>query len=298
MLKAYKVADHIIHLSMPDDHFLWPFLTNYMPFETVPACNPLIELEVVDALPELEMNPLYIADSKEEGQPKIDLYSSPEGFCIEMFPTMVSPIAGRCQISSDYRAGRMLILGNGPENAAFAIDNALMLMLAFSTAPLMTLEMHSSVISYQGKGYLFLGRSGTGKSTHSHLWLKNLEGAELINDDNPIIRVCDDGIVRVFGSPWSGKTACYRNVSAPIGAVVRIRRAPYNKATRMNVLEAYTSIFSSCSGFKSDNRMTDAQHKTIEAVITNVPCYVMECLPDDDAARVCASAVANMQDNG
>ena len=34
---------------------------------------------------------------------------------------------------------------------------------------------------------LFQGKSGTGKSTHSGLWLKHIPGCELLNDDNPIV---------------------------------------------------------------------------------------------------------------
>ncbi|MBO6066250.1 MAG: transposase, partial [Lachnospiraceae bacterium] len=82
------------------------------------------------------------------------------------------------------------------------------------------LLMHASVTMHAGKGYLFLGKSGTGKSTHSQLWINNIEGCELLNDDNPVLRVEDDGSVRVYGSPWSGKTPCYRNLDVPVGAIV------------------------------------------------------------------------------
>ena len=37
--------------------------------------------------------------------------------------------------------------------------------------------------------------------------------------------------------------------------------------------------------------MADGQHKTLEHIALNVPCYVLDCLPDEEAARVCAAEV-------
>ena len=94
-------------------------------------------------------------------------------------------------------------------------------MYAFRTATLGTLEMHASVIAHEGRGYLFLAKSGTGKSTQSRMWLRCIEGAKLLNDDNPAIRIAD-GRPLVFGTPWSGKTPCWRNLSVPVKALVRL----------------------------------------------------------------------------
>ena len=97
--------------------------------------------------------------------------------------------------------------------------------------------VHSSVISLDGRAVLFLGESGTGKSTHTRLWREHIPGARLLNDDSPIIRIAPEGAaeaasapaadtipalqgVLACGSPWSGKTPCYRNVSHPIAGIV------------------------------------------------------------------------------
>ena len=54
-----------------------------------------------------------------------------------------------------------------------------------------TLAIHSSCIVYRDKAVLFLGESGTGKSTHTRLWRENIPEAVLLNDDSPMIRVED-----------------------------------------------------------------------------------------------------------
>lgn len=287
MTGAFRVADHIFHLDMPGGHPLWMRMAQYTPFMVASDSEPLFTLKLVENLEYVPLSPLFVNMSAKDGQPGIDLYAVEGGVLAELAPCAGAPEAGKLVMLDGYRRGEFSITGDR-QGAFFALNNSLMLMFAFATAPLMTLEMHSSVIANHGSGYLFLGSSGTGKSTHSRLWLKNIEGSELLNDDNPILRVCADGKVRVYGSPWSGKTPCYRNTSVPVAAIVRIRQAAENKIARMNVLEAYASVYSSCSGFKSDKGIADALHRTIEYIAVHIPNYTMECLPDDAAARICA----------
>ena len=56
------------------------------------------------------------------------------------------------------------------------------------------------------------------------------EDAFLLNDDSPVLRVEDD-VVQVYGSPWSGKTPCYRQECHKLEACVRLSQAPYNRIT-------------------------------------------------------------------
>ncbi len=58
-----------------------------------------------------------------------------------------------------------------------------------------------------------------------------------MNDDNPIIRFID-GEPYIYGSPWSGKTPCYRNVKAKLGAITRIDRDSSNWVERLSPIEA------------------------------------------------------------
>ena len=172
----------------------------------------------------------------------------------------------------------------------FALSNAMMLMYTFRTSPYETLMTHSSVIMHDGGGYMFLGRSGTGKSTHSRLWLNNIDDTELLNDDNPVIRMVD-GVPYVFGTPWSGKTPCYKNKSVPLKAIVRLSQAPFNRIVRHSPLQAYASLMPSCSCMRWDRKSTSDLHSTVETVISKVKCWHLECLPDADAARVCHGSV-------
>ena len=152
--------------------------------------------------------------------------------------------AGWLVCTDDYREGRLLLNGKFTK---MAIDNAVMVMFALATAQKGTALFHAAAVSYDSRGYMFLGKSGTGKSTHAGLWVRHIEGAVLMNDDNPVVRI-SGGQAVVYGSPWSGKTPCYRNVSYPLGGIVLLSQAPYNQIRRLKGIEAYVALESSISG--------------------------------------------------
>ena len=113
----------------------------------------------------------------------------------------------------------------------------------------------------------------------------------LLNDDNPILRLMPDGSARVFGSPWSGKTPCYKAEDVPAGAVVQLKQAPYNKIERMHALQAYATLMSSASSFRPFKGLADGWHRTLEGLVGVLPCYMLECLPDAAAAELCHSTI-------
>lgn len=173
---------------------------------------------------------------------------------------------------------------------SFGLNDALMLVYAFAGSFFDTLLIHASCILHKGRAYPFIAQSGTGKSTHSSLWMKHIEDAQLMNDDNPIIRV-QDGVPYVYGSPWSGKTPCYRNIMAPLGAVVQIARAPQNSIERLQTVEAFATLLPACSSMKWDTTIYNSLCDTLTRVIGTTPIYTLHCLPDEEAARICHAEV-------
>lgn len=197
-----------------------------------------------------------------------------------------------------HRRGTMFV-----ESTSVKDHNALRFSLWFAVCMLVTPSMltfiHSSTVVHRGKAVLFLGESGTGKSTHSRLWLRNIEDVHLLNDDSPMIEVRDidktDSIrdsVWVHGSSWSGKTPCYEPRSFPIAAIVRLSQAPHNTIRRLSTPQAFAAIQPSLPpAMVQDEYYADKIMDILSAVISNVPVYHLECLPDADAARICRQTV-------
>lgn len=146
--------------------------------------------------------------------------------------------------------------------------------------------VHSSVIVCHNEAVMFLGESGTGKSTHTRLWRENIEGATLLNDDSPFVGV-QNGQVVAFGSPWSGKTPCYKNESYPIRAIVRLSQAPHNSMRRLRSLFSVGALLPSLPpAFAFDEKLEDAVMNVLSTVIGAVPVYHLECLPNAAAAQL------------
>ncbi len=147
--------------------------------------------------------------------------------------------------------------------------------------------VHSSVIVYDKRAVMFLGESGTGKSTHSRLWLSNIEGSRLLNDDSPILSV-SSGIPQVYGSPWSGKTACYVPLKFPLSAVVRLSQAPYNQIRLLSVPEALGALHPSLPpALVQHDGYADLMFNIVSDTISAVPFFRLECLPNAEAAQLC-----------
>ena len=111
-----------------------------------------------------------------------------------------------------------------------------------------------------------------------------------MNDDNPIIRFEGERCI-VYGSPWSGKTLCYRNVVAPVNALVRLEQYPKNVIERLQPLQAYASVIAAVSTIRWNHDVMSLLVPTIERVAMNVPCFRLQCRPDEEAVQVCKNAI-------
>lgn len=287
MKKVYKVAGHQFGVIMPDNDMSWSVMEPYQPFQSDDSDDCVFTAELIETMPDITNKKRVTVSCEGSDMPRIELYELEGQWLIEIAPVMNAPIRVYLITDKFFKNAKFRLLGSIP----FSINTVLMLMFAFATARKNTLLMHSSVTMKDGKGYLFLGKSGTGKSTHSQLWINYIEGCSLLNDDNPVIRVTETGEVRVYGSPWSGKTPCYRNLDVPVGAIVSLQQAKTNKIRRQSLPEAYASVYVSFSGYRFIKEMADGLHITNAMVVSKVPCYLLDCLPDADAAFLCYQTV-------
>lgn len=167
-----------------------------------------------------------------------------------------------------------------------AVRFGLWFMTALATVGHDVTPVHSSAIVCNGRAVLFLGESGTGKSTHTRLWRENIAGAVLLNDDSPFIGFVD-GRATAFGAPWSGKTPCYKQEHYPIAAIVRLSQAPHNAIRPLRSVHAIGALLPSLTpAFGYDDELQDRMLATLSKIISQVPVYHLECLPDAAAARL------------
>ena len=114
--------------------------------------------------------------------------------------------------------------------------------------------------------------------------------ASRMNDDNPIIRIID-GTPYIYGGPWSGKTPCYRNVKARLGAITRIDRAPANSIDKLSPVDAFASVLPACSSMKWDPDIYNRICDTLTRLVETTGIYTLHCLPNQEAAILCNQAI-------
>lgn len=152
--------------------------------------------------------------------------------------------------------------------------------------------LHSSAVVVDGKAYLFSAPSGTGKSTHTKLWLEHFrDRAFILNDDKPALRF-QNGIWYAYGTPWSGKYDISVNTKVPIAGIAVIERGENNEIKRFDGKEAILAIY------KQVNKKTETAEFRIklldllDKLITQVPIWKLKCNMTPEAAIVAYEAMS------
>lgn len=288
MEHLFTVAGHTFKLLLPERYPVAEWLAPYMPFREERRVEPLFTLEVKTCATSLLREVRQEMHRFNEEPPYLWMNDTYDTYGLSIIKDCLSSLV---RTEAGYVKGSLCLPERNPgyEDMLY-FNSCLKLMYVLNTTTLNTLMLHASVVTQAGNGYAFLGKSGTGKSTHSQLWLRYLEGYELLNDDHPIIRLMDDEVI-VYGSPWSGKTPCYKNKQACLKAVVRLEQASENKIIRLRGIQAYAAFSPSCSGMRWQREMADAIHQTIVAVTEHCRLLHLKCLPDEEAARLCCQTI-------
>lgn len=135
--------------------------------------------------------------------------------------------------------------------------------------------LHASCVQYENFAYLFSADSGTGKSTHTHLWLKKFPEAEILNDDKPAIRYID-GKFYAFGTPWSGKNDESINTKTEIAGITFLSRGENNEIERIAGNTATIDFLNQTVRPTNKNYMLQFMD-ILDKVLTEVPIYRLKC---------------------
>lgn len=149
--------------------------------------------------------------------------------------------------------------------------------------------LHSSAVVYNDEAFLFSAPCGTGKSTHTQLWLKRFEGAYILNDDKPAIKWTENGFY-VYGTPFSGKTDLNVNKGVLLKGICVLERGQTNEIEPINSEEALFSILNQTVRPNSDDRM-DKLLTLLDKLINNISIYRLKCNMDIEAAEVSYNAM-------
>ena len=282
----YTIAGHNVEIDF-DSEKLERLLPSFLPFRSAEGGEGelLFRLTVDNELkriPESECRLIRDVDTG-NGKTRVDKLKD-GGYQFLVRDIYERPCA--LLITSPRFEDCKVALRGGLGTQRFALNNALMLTYAFSASYFDTLLIHASVVRHNGRAYAFTAKSGTGKSTHVANWMRYIEGCDIMNDDNPIIRIIDDKPI-LFGSPWSGKTPCYRNIQAPLGGIMLIERDQKNFVQPLQPIIAFSTVLTACSAMKWDEQLYQMVCQTSSRFVETTKVASIHCLPDREAVEVC-----------
>lgn len=152
---------------------------------------------------------------------------------------------------------------------------------------------HCSALEVDGRGYLFAGPSGTGKSTHARLWRELLGARALpVNDDKPLLRLME-GSWFVCGTPWNGKHGLGRCVQVPIQGICFLEQSGRNEISPAESGEAIPRLLNQMLRPQEVEKM-DRLLRLTENLIRQVPLWRLRCLPNREAAALCYETMRGM----
>ena len=148
-----------------------------------------------------------------------------------------------------------------------------------------TMLFHGSAVAVDGEAYLFIARSGTGKSTHTRLWRELLgDRAMMVNDDKPLIRVTDAGAT-IYGTPWDGKHRLSSNVDVPLKAICILARGTENQIKPVTPADAYPILLQQAYRPADPASLKKTLH-LINTLTASVSLWQLNCNMDPEAARL------------
>ena len=154
------------------------------------------------------------------------------------------------------------------------------------------LLVHGSAVAIEQRAWLFMAPSGTGKSTHTRWWRTEFadEHPYMVNDDKPIIGLCEDGVF-IYGTPWDGKEHLSANVRVPLAAIGLLERSEGDFAESFPTSEVIPAIMPHV--YKPTGREEAlATIETLHRLSDQVALFRVGVTNSANAARVTRDAMA------
>ena len=282
----YSIGGHNICIELfSGDDILRRVLTSFEPFKSQEKDNVILSIDIVEELYDMDESSCRLTKEVDTGNGIIRVSKFVDG----KYKFQIFDVDGRdcatavCSQTFDKCVCKIDAPGS---MVRFALNNVIMLAYAFCSAQYGTLLIHASVVRHNNVAYAFTAKSGTGKSTQVANWMKAVEGCDIINDDNPVVRMID-GKVMLYGSPWSGKTPCFRAVCVPLAALMLIKRDERNFVEEQKPLIAFSTLLTACSAMKWDETLFQQICETVTRIVESIKIAELHCLPDMESALVC-----------
>lgn len=151
------------------------------------------------------------------------------------------------------------------------------------------IKLHCSMIDDCGRGILFLGPSGIGKTTQAERWAE-CRGSTIINGDVGFVERTKDGYL-AWGTPWHGSSSYCLNMSVPIKALVVLKQAPENQLRELNGFEKVMEVSEHvCYPTWLENGI-ELCTEVLNHLLNDLPVYRLDNRADEEAVQLLAKEI-------
>ncbi len=180
-------------------------------------------------------------------------------------------------LAPDLKSGDLHMTGNTPQEAdplGYPLNQVLWILLLARGKGLL---FHACGIDDDGRGYLFLGNSGDGKSTTAKLFFDH--GLKVLNDDRIIVRG-DGGEIWMHGTPWHGDFKEHSSHGLPVEKLFFLRHGKKHSAQEKSGAEAVSMLLTRSFPPFWDKEGMDFTIERCQRIVSTIPCYELTFMRD------------------
>jgi len=140
--------------------------------------------------------------------------------------------------------------------------------------------LHASLVDDGGRGWLFTGQSGAGKSTMAALW-ERVGTTGIYSDDRVVVRR-ENGQFWAYGTPWHGTGHYAAPNRVPLSGIFVLRHADQNACAPLSSISAVSQLFARCFPTFWNRDGLNFTMAFLESVVAGVPCFDLGFQPTEE----------------
>ena len=154
----------------------------------------------------------------------------------------------------------------------YELDSLLRVLLSVVLLSRRGFLLHAATVVRGGKAYVFMGRSGAGKSTVASL----SSVGSVLTDEISLLR-CTGGTWHAYGTPfWGEFRAEGQNRCVPLGGICELIQAPLNRKEQMPARQALAALLGNTLFFAGSRQPREQLLGILLGLIGAVPVSRLE----------------------